>query len=183
MRLLLDHATQMFKPKRGVSVTTQSIRRIWVYFLVNHIYTGTRAWNRKNTLLRAIGWKIGKGTKIVGPVACFGKIEIGEECWIGRNFSVHGNGLVIIDDHCDIAPEVAFFTGGHVIGGAERRAGEGETYTIRIGKGCWLGARSSFFRNISIGDSCVVAACACVTNSVEPNTLVGGVPAHVVRTL
>ena len=34
-----------------------------------------------------------------------------------------------------------------------------------------------------IGKSCVIAGCACVTKDVEDNSLVGGVPAKVIRKL
>ena len=161
----------------------KTLRRAWAMFRVNHIYAGTKAWSRKRTLLRVAGWIIGDGTRIVGPVMCSGTVEIGRDCWIGRNFTIHGNGTVVIGDRCDVAPEITFFTGGHVFGTAERRAGAGENYTIRIGNGCWLGGRSSFARNISVGDGAVIAACACVTDDVQENTLVGGVPARPLRSL
>lgn len=161
----------------------KTLKRIWVMFLVNHVYAGTEAWGRKRALLRAAGWKIGEGTCIVGPVTCSGTVEIGTDCWIGRNFTVHGNGTVIIGDCCDLAPEVAFFTGGHAMGGPERRAGAGETYTIQVGNGCWLGGRSSFTRSITVGNGAVIAACACVTKDVPENVLAGGVPARTLRSL
>ncbi len=161
----------------------KTLHKRWIYFLVNHVYAGTEAWDRKRHLLRAAGWKIGEGTRIVGPVACSASVEIGADCWIGRDFKVHGNGCLIIGDRCDLGPETAFFTGGHVIGGPERRAGAGESYTIRIGSGCWLGGRSSFLRNVTVGEASVVAACACVTEDVPPYTLTAGVPAREIRRL
>ena len=160
-----------------------TIRRVWALFLVNHLYAGTEAWGRKRSLLRAAGWKIGECTRVVGPVTCSGMVEIGADCWIGRDFTVHANGTVIIGDNCDVAPEVCFFTGGHAIGSPERRAGEGENYTIRIGDGCWLGGRSSFMRSVTVGNGAVVAACACVTEDVPADVLVGGTPARRIRSL
>ncbi len=161
----------------------KTLKRVLALFLVNHIYAGTEAWGRKRALLRAAGWIIGEGTRVVGPVTCSGTVEIGADCWIGRDFTVHGNGTVIIGDRCDVAPETAFFTGGHAIGTPERRAGKGETYTIRVGDGCWLGARSSFVRSVTVGNGSVVAACACVVEDVPENKLVVGVPARPLRSL
>lgn len=154
-------------------------------FLVNKVYAGTkpRYFEKKRRLLNKIGYEIGEGTKIVGPVYCTGKLKIGKNCWIGKNLTVDGDGCVTIGDNCDIAPEVSFQTGGHLIGDSSRRAGEGIINDITVGNGCWIGARATVVNNIKIGNSCVVASCACVTKDIEDNLLVGGVPAKVIKEL
>ena len=153
-------------------------------FLVNRVFVGTnpKFFEFKRKLLNSIGYEIGKGTKIVGPIYIGGKLKIGENCWIGKNFSINGNGSVTIGDNCDIAPEVTLQTGSHVIGGSERRAGNGYNGDI-IGNGVWLGVRTTILNDVVVGDSCVVGACACVNKSVENNKLVGGVPARVIKDL
>lgn len=161
----------------------KSIKRRWVLFLVNKMYAGTKHFNRKRKLLISIGYEIGEGTKIVGPIENHAKLKIGKNCWIGKNLIVNGNGWLEIGDNCDIAPEVTFLTGGHKIGGQERRAGEGESYKIKIGNGVWIGGRSTILNNTEIGDSCMIAACSCVNKSVEQNSLIGGVPAKLIRKL
>jgi len=151
--------------------------------LVNHVFAGVRCFPVKRKLLRQIGYQIGEDTKIVGPLFCTGNLIIGDDCWIGRNLTVHGNGTVEIGNCCDLAPDVTFLTGGHQIGNSERRAGTGESYRIRVGDGVWVGARSTILGNTRIGNGSVVAACACVPKDVEPDTFVGGVPARVIRRL
>lgn len=155
------------------------------FFLINHVFVGTNLFScsAKRTLMKAVGFAVGAGTTIVGPIYIYGTIEIGEDCWINRNLTVHGNGFVKIGDNCDIAPDVCFLTGGHKIGKADRRAGTGEIYSIRVGDGCWIGARSTVGRNVTIGDASVVAACACVMRNIPANVLVGGVPGKVIRGL
>ena len=96
---------------------------------------------------------------------------------------MNGNGELEIGDNCDIAPEVTFLTGGHKIGDAERRAGEGVSYKIKIGNGVWIGGRSTVLNNTEVGNSCMIAACSCVNKNVEDNSLVGGVPARLIRKL
>lgn len=160
-----------------------TVKRIFVMYLVNHIYAGTQCYETKRRLLNAIGYEIGEGTRVAGPVFCTGHVKIGRDCWIGRGFTVHGNGTVVIGDNCDVAPDVVFLTGGHEIGASSRRAGQGESYDIEVGSGTWIGARSTIGRNITIGNGCMVAACACVMQNVENNKFVGGVPAREVRTL
>ena len=161
----------------------RAIKRRRALYLVNKIYAGTKHFKRKRKLLISIGYEIGEGTKIVGPIECYAKIKIGKNCWIGKNLIVNGNGELEIGDNCDIAPEVTFLTGGHKIGNAERRAGEGESYKIKVGNGVWIGGRSTILNNTEIGNSCMIAACSCVNKNVEDNSLVGGVPAKIIRKL
>lgn len=161
----------------------RTIKRCCVTFCVNHLLAGTHSYGLKRRLLRSIGHEIGAGTRIVGPVFCTGSLRIGESCWIGRDLTVNGNGTVEIGDRCDIAPSVMFLTGGHEIGDGQRRAGKGETYSIRVGEGSWIGARATIMKTVTIGPGCVIGACACVGTDIPAHTLAGGVPAKVIREL
>ena len=159
------------------------IHKKWVLFLVNKIYKGTTKFKKKRKLLNSIGYQIGEGSKIVGPIEVTGKLIVGENCWIGKNFKVNGNGTVTIGDNCDIAPEVTFQTGGHAIGNRQRRAGDGKIFNQSVGDGTWIGGRATILNETKIGESCVIAGCACVIGDVPNNSLVGGVPARLIRVL
>lgn len=161
----------------------QGIRVRWNTFLINRVYSGTKHFEAKRRCMRRLGHTVGNSTKIVGPVFCTGKLVIGDECWIGKNLKVNGNGTVIIGDCCDIGPEVIFQTGGHQIGTEERRAGEGQTFTQSVGDGCWIGGRSTILNDTSVSSGSVIAACACVTKDIPPNVLAGGVPAKIIKNL
>ena len=54
---------------------------------------------------------------------------------------------------------------------------------IHIGKNVWIGANATVLAGVTIGDGAVVAAGAVVTKDVEPNTVVGGVPAKLLKRL
>lgn len=156
---------------------------IW---LVNRVFVGTspRWFGVKRWLLNQLRTiNVGENTKVVGPLFCTGQLSIGDNCWVGKNFTVNGNGSVEISDNCDIAPDVIINTGGHKVGCASRRAGEGVITHAKIGKGCWLCARSTIVNNVTIGDGSVVLPCSCVTKDVPSNAMVGGVPAKVVKML
>lgn len=121
------------------------------------------------------------GSRIIGR----GRLTIGADSWVGPYglFFTHPDALITIGARCDIAPEVCFITGTHESGNALRRAGEDAARPIHIGDGCWLGARVTVLAGVSIGDGAIVAAGAVVAGDVEPNTLVGGVPARLIRKL
>lgn len=115
----------------------RGIWRAFALFLVNHVFAGSRPryFGIKRRLLNSIGFEIGAGTRVVGPIECTGRLKVGKDCWIGKNLKVNGNGSVVIGDNCDIAPEVTFQTGGHKIGDPSRRAGGG--YHQRANCGQW----------------------------------------------
>lgn len=160
-------------------------KRITMY-RVNVLLAGTQEKNfakKRRLLNRLDNCSIGEGTRIVGPIEVFGYLKTGQDCWIGKNFRVNGNGSVIIGDNCDIGPEVTFQTGGHEIGNKNRRAGRGLTFHQTVGNGCWIGGGASVLNCVNIGDGCVVAGCACVVKDVPANMMVGGVPAKALRVL
>lgn len=157
------------------------LRRYYYTYLINYRYVGVKSFDKKRKLLNKLGHSIGEDTKIVGPIDVTGRIIVGKNCWVGKNFSVHGNGTVTIGDNCDIAPEVSFITGSHLIGDANRRAGEGTSCDITVGSGCWIGARSTIHSDV--GDSCVIGACSFVNKEIEANSLAVGVPAKKIKDL
>ncbi|WP_141235319.1 acyltransferase [Priestia megaterium] len=157
----------------------------FILFIVNKILCGNRFFKVKNFLLRSIGLRIGIGTKIVGPISIrkINKIQIGEECWIGKNFTVDGNGNVVIGDRCDLAPNVLINSGGHKIGEKSRRAGAGLTLDTKIESGTWIGTNVIIINGAKIGPSSIVAAGAVVTQDIQRDTLVAGVPAKTKKKL
>jgi acetyltransferase-like isoleucine patch superfamily enzyme len=54
---------------------------------------------------------------------------------------------------------------------------------IHIGKKVWLGANVAILQGVTIGDNAIVASGAVVTKDVPANTIVGGVPAKIIKTI
>lgn len=159
------------------------VNHVLTMFLVNHLFAGAYLFEVKRRLLNRIGYSLGEGTKVVGPVFCPGKLKTGSDCWLGRNFTVHGNGTVEIGDNCDIAPDVTFLTGRHAADAQECGDGEEQNCSICVGEGCWIGSEATIGRNVTIGKGCMILPDACVLKNMPENTLVGGVPARIVRKL
>ena len=53
--------------------------------------------------------------------------------------------------------------------------------TAKIGKDCYIGPNAVVGDGAEIGDGCVVAANAVVTKKFSDNSVIGGVPAKVIR--
>ncbi|KAA0548459.1 acyltransferase [Bacillus sp. BGMRC 2118] len=152
---------------------------------LNTFLTGTRFFILKRSILNCIGINVGKGSCIVGPIKVgrIAKLEIGKDCWIGANFTVHGNGKVKINNNCDIGPDVTIITGSHEIGSKERRAGKGVTWIYNIGSGTWIGAKATISNGSNIGNGVVIGACSLITKDCEDNSLYLGSPAKKVKEL
>lgn len=160
------------------------MRRKRAFRLVNGRLAGSDCFEKKAKLLRKAGFSIGKGTKIVGPITITTTdFSVGENCWIGAGFQVFGNGKVTIGDCCDIAPNVHLHTGGHFIGDSSRRAGEGLINQISVESGCWLCAEVKIVNSVKIESGSIVAPGAVVIRDVSANTMVGGVPAKMIKEL
>ncbi|MDI6943123.1 DapH/DapD/GlmU-related protein [Microbacterium barkeri] len=119
--------------------------------------------------------RIYRGTEITGPV------RIGEDVFINRDAYIRPG--TTIGDRVNIGPFVRLITDTHEIGGPERRAGAVRHDPIEIGDGTWIGAATTILSGVRIGSGCVVAAGSVVTKNVPANTVVGGVPAKIIRRL
>lgn len=79
--------------------------------------------------------------------------------------------------HIDQGTLVAF--GVVILSHDMSRALSTDTY---IGRNCFIGAHSIILPGIRVGDGCIVATGSVVTKDVEPNTVVAGNPARVIKT-
>lgn len=116
-------------------------------------------------------------------------------CDNGRNISVGDNflsnyNLTILDivpvkigDNVMIGPNVDIYTVNHPLTATGRREALAKGYPVTIGNDVWIGGKVTITPGVTIGDNVVVAAGAVVTKDVPANTLVGGVPAKVIKTL
>lgn len=162
------------------------IHRVFNFWLVNHVYAGDakeKYYEKKRKLLIAVDVELGEGTKVVGPIFCHGNLKVGKNTFLGKNLMINGNGTVVIGDNCDLGPEITFQTGGHKIGNADRRAGEGVIFNQFVGNGTWIGGRVTVLNNTTIGNGCVIGGGAVVTKDVEDNSLSVGIPAKTIRRL
>ncbi|MBD5111555.1 MAG: sugar O-acetyltransferase [Ruminococcaceae bacterium] len=112
----------------------------------------------------------------------FGKnITIGKNVFINSSCHFQDQGGIEIGDGCLIGHNVVLATINHDLYPQNNRINH--YAPIKLGKSVWVGSNSTILGGVTIGDWAVVAAGAVVTRDVPPLTIVGGVPARVIRTI
>lgn len=120
-----------------------------------------------STSLNNIGSFIRIGNNVgIGEFAYLGGaggLEIGDDCIIGQYFSCHPENHNYGDSESLIRLQ-----------GVTRKG-------IMIGKNCWIGSRVTILDGVAVGDGCIIAAGAVVTKSFPANSIIGGVPAKLLK--
>lgn len=106
---------------------------------------------------------------------------IGKNVFINHGCSILDLGGVTIDDDVLIAPNVTISSEGHPINPKERKTLVPNP--VRIKRNAWIGANATILPGVTIGENSIVAAGAVVTKDVPDNTIVGGVPAKIIKTI
>jgi|APCry1669189070_1035195.scaffolds.fasta_scaffold00001_24 maltose O-acetyltransferase len=169
-------------------IRTFQPRFIFINFITKIIpyYTGTRL---RTYILKVAGINIGHGTFIMGTPHMHGfgdirrRLRIGHDAVININCFFDLNAPIVIGNHAALGHEVMLITSSHQIGDKDHRAGHLRTAPITIEDGAWIGSRSTILPGITIGAGSIVAAGSVVTKDVLPHTLVGGVPARMIRNI
>lgn len=130
-----------------------------------------------------IGKPVGEGFCLFPPFYTdYGQnITIGKNVFLNTSCHFQDQGGITIGDGTLIGHNVVLATLNHDEA-PERRQ---HTYPapIIIGKNVWIGANATVTPGVTIGDGAIVAAGAVVTKDVPPMTVVGGVPAKIIKTI
>lgn len=134
------------------------------------------------------GYERGRAAALTEPLV-FGppeRIHVASTARINDALLNTTSGEITIAPDAFFGHRVALLTGTHDIAqhGLDRqRAIPDHGRDVHIGEGVWVGTGAIVLGPCRIGAHSVVAAGAVVTRDVEPETVVAGVPARIVRRL
>lgn len=129
------------------------------------------------------GQKIDESMTIFPPFTTnLGKFtRIGKDVFINHGCSFLDLGGITIEDNVLIGPQVKLVTENHPLDPAQRQGLIGKPILIK--KNAWIGAGATILPGVTLGENSVVAAGAVVSKNVPANTVVGGIPAKILKTI
>lgn len=137
----------------------------------------------RERLSEIIGSQIDKSTTIFIPFHTnFGRhIKIGKNIFINHACSFLDMGGITIEDNVQIGPRVNITTENHPIDPLKRK--DLDLKPVVIKRNAWIGAGATILPGVTVGENAIVAAGAVVNKDVPANTIVGGVPAKIIKEL
>lgn len=132
---------------------------------------------------RLIGKPVDQGFGLFPPfhTDCGKNITLGKNVFINMGCKFQDQGGIFIGDGALIGHNVVLATLNHAKSPRDR--GTMIPAPIHIGRNVWIGSNATVLPGVTIGDGAIVAAGTVVTRDVPENTIVGGVPARVIRPL
>ena len=137
----------------------------------------------RELLSRITGAEIDESVAVFTPLYInYGKhTKIGKNVFINFDCTFLDLGGITIEDNVLIAPKVSILSEGHLLEPENRHALVPKP--IHIKKNAWIGAGATILQGVTIGENAVVASGAVVSKDVPDNTIVGGIPAKIIKTV
>jgi acetyltransferase-like isoleucine patch superfamily enzyme len=135
----------------------------------------------RERLSEIIGTLIDKSTTVFVPFYTnFGKhIKLGKNIFINHACTFLDLGGITIDDDVQIGPKVNLITENHPVDPTQRK--NLDLKSIHIKRNVWIGAAATILPGVTVGENSIVAAGAVVNKDVPANSIVGGIPAKLIK--
>ena len=110
-------------------------------------------------------------------------LEIGDNVGIAQNCFIQVRGKVTIGSNVIFGPGVFIFSENHIFENPDLPVSvQGETRKgVIVEDGVWIGTRAVILDGVIVGKNSIVAAGSIVNKNVPPYTIVGGVPAKIIK--
>lgn len=112
------------------------------------------------------------------------KLYIGDGSYFCNRVTILCGGKIVIGRNVLVASDVCFFAENHSIDANSSVPYMNQDLKFKdvyVGDGTWIGEKAIILPGVELGKRCVVAAGAVVTKSFPAYSLVGGVPAKVIK--
>lgn len=138
---------------------------------------------RRRDFLRTFVAKLDEGAMINSPfyMEFANHLEMGVNSFINYDCIMLNNAMVKLGDNVLVGPKVSFYTAMHPIDAKQREQWLVYAKPITVEDNVWIGGSATILGGVTIGKNAIVGAGAVVTKDVEPNTIVVGNPARVLR--
>ena len=164
--------------KQTPEQVAQGVKDAQLCFKLNHTMPYTEEYNE---LIAQLFGEFGENSRLMTPTTVVrGKnVKIGKRVVIMNNSLFMSAGGITIEDDVLVAANAQLISNNHAP----------EDHQILICKpivlkrNCWIGAGATILPGVTVGENAIVGAGAVVTKDVAPNTIVGGIPAKLIKQL
>ena len=137
--------------------------------------------DRRKIFSEIVGKPVDESFGIFPPfyTECGRNIHVGKNVFINCGCHFQDWGGIYIGDGTLIGSQVVLATINH--GMLPEKRADNHPASIHIGNNVWIGSHVTILPGVTVGDGAIVAAGAVVTKDVAANTVVGGIPAKVLK--
>ena len=156
----------------------QGVKEVQLCFKLNHTMPFTDDYNN---LVKELFGEIGEGSRVMVPTT----VVRGQNVRIGKNVVVMNNSLFMSAGGITIEDDVLVAANSQIISNNH----DPEEHLILtckpvvLKRNCWIGAGATILPGVTVGENAIVGAGSVVTKDVEANTVVGGIPAKLIKRL
>lgn len=163
---------------------TASVRRAMAITAALNRLTFDDADDVRALFSELIGKTVDDSSSLIPPFYTTGgpDITVGRNVFVNQNCTFYDLGGLDIGDDVMIGPNVSLITSGHPIEPAQRRAAV-IARPIVIERNVWIATGAIVIGGVTVGENSVVSAGSVVTRDVPPNSLVGGNPVRLIRSI
>ena len=180
---LITYIKELLRPKRLLAVVRnyQSLEKYSKYRLMLGLYSSLKEVNIENDVF------IGDGCSIINS-------SIGKRTYIntstniqntiiGRFVSIGSDVTIGVGEHPTnfVSTHPTFYSNNKAFHTFSSDNYYQEFQKCEIGNDVWIGSKSTILNGVRIGNGAIVAYGAVVTKDVEPYSIVGGVPAKILK--
>lgn len=161
--------------EKDVAMAKQQMQTL---FRLNHTMPATEEFD---LLLKELFPDMGEDSRVNTPLSGvrFNKVKIGKNVVIMPGCLMMSAGGITIEDEAMIAANVQLISNNHDLDNRSIIT----CRPIRICCRAWIGAGATILPGVTVGENSVVGAGSVVTHDVDPNTIVAGNPARLIRQL
>ena len=156
----------------------QGVKDTQLNYKFNHTMPYTDEYNQ---LMHELFSEVGEGSRVMSPTTVVrgGNVKIGKNVVVMNNSLFMAAGGITIEGEVLVAANCQLISNNH----------DPEEHAILtckpvvLKRNCWIGAGATILPGVTIGENAIVAAGAVVSKDVEPDTVVGGIPAKLIKRL
>ncbi|GAB3041897.1 acyltransferase [Spirosoma pulveris] len=127
------------------------------------------------------------GQNVVVKSKCYfgngDRLSVGNFSQLGKNSSL--TGPIVIGDYVMMGPDVIIMGVTHDVSDIQKNMIDPTNpfieKEVKIGNNVWIGTRVIILPGVEIGDHSIIGSGAVVTKSFPPNSVIGGVPAKLIK--